>query len=68
MGSRIKFKSKTNTTSVPMPENGNEIAQIAKMPEKMQATMEESDSRIQTVVVMLQDHNKEPHGKEVDEE
>jgi len=30
--------------------------------------MEESDSRIQTVVVMLQDHNKEPHGKEVDEE
>ncbi|KAJ8428399.1 hypothetical protein Cgig2_029022 [Carnegiea gigantea] len=50
-GLRIKSKSKSNTTPIPMVEISNEISQILKMLEKMQAGMDESNKRTKTMIV-----------------
>jgi len=65
---RSKSQSKYNITPIPIAGNNNEITEIIKMLEKMQARTNESDKRMKTMATALQDHNKEPHSKEVEDE
>ena len=65
--SRMKSKSKCIATLIPMAGKDNKIAPILEMLEKMQTRMDESDKRIDVMVAILQNCNKESHGKDNDD-
>ncbi|KAJ8427662.1 hypothetical protein Cgig2_032163 [Carnegiea gigantea] len=56
--SKLKSKSRENRTPILMAKN-NEVTQLMKMIEKIQAKIEESDKRVEAMAVVLQNLTKE---------